>query len=292
MEIRIRDLIRNTAREVKLHRLKQPYSMLAPKPFHFPQFSKLDKPWLAQPVKAEGLEMDALHDVYGMPRDIPQMFLTMSGTEYGEEFADFTVEVFGLKGETDEPDDVSRLAERTIRDKIKVSNVDPDTIRFGAGGCSSITNNETGECMVKIYVWRWRVYMDNSSLCLENNWFNDDLIGGGWIPYILGIVYDNPEKMVADIHRFAPAFKLCNLVDADLSRPGRPERYKNKEEFLTDLNRAAAQLESDGLALSQPNIAGLMEADERQIRLWCDKFGIKWLAWKQERAAKPDKNGK
>ncbi len=50
---------------------------------------------------ASGLEMDALHDIYGMPRDIPQIILTMSGSAFGQEFADFSVELFGLQGEKD-----------------------------------------------------------------------------------------------------------------------------------------------------------------------------------------------
>jgi hypothetical protein len=235
----VKNLIRNIASEVKLERLKRPFSMLPPKPFHFPQFSKLDRPWIAHPVMAEGLEMDALHDIYGMPRDIPQIILTMSGAVYGQEFADFSIEVFGLKGETDQSDEVGRLAARSIGEHIVVSNADPDTIPYGAGAIQSITNINTGECLLKIYIWRWRVFMDNSSLCLENNWHNNDLIGGGWVPYILGIKYDNPEKMVEDTIRFAPAFKLCNLVDATLSRPGRPEGsgwFRSTSDFRTALN--------------------------------------------------------
>ena len=232
---RVKQLIRNIANEIKLERLKRPFSMLPPKPFHFPQFSKLDRPWIAHPVKADGLEIDALHDIYGMPRDIPQMILTVSGIMYGQEFADFSVEFFGLKGETDLPDEVDRLAERSIGDRIKYSNADPDTLPFGAGCSFSITNQDTGECIVNVHAWRWRVFMDNSSLCLENNWHTNDLIGGGWIPFILGIVYANPEKMVADAIRFAPAFRLCNLIDAELGKKrGGDQRPQWMKELWSD----------------------------------------------------------
>jgi hypothetical protein len=289
----VKGLIRNVASNVKLARLKQPFSMVSPEPFHFPRFSKLkDNFFRAQPVQATGLEMDALHEIYGMPRDIPQMILTIQGIKYGQEFADFTLEMFGLQGDVDQSDEISRQNERTIGDDTVVLNViDPDSLPFGAGCSYTITNRETGKCVVKIHVWRWRVFMDNSSLCLENNWHRDDLTGGGWIPFILGLVYDNPDKMVEDIVRFAPAFKLCNLVDASLSRPGRPERYENKDEFLAALEHAATQLDTDNAPITQPNIAELMGADERQIRLWCGKHKVDWSTWKRERTAKPDKTG-
>lgn len=293
MEIRIRDLILNAAREFKLKRLKQPYSMLAPKPLHFPQFSKLEGTGhAADTVQVSGLDMDALYDTYGMPRDVPQMILTVPGVRYGQEFADFTVEMFGVRGDVDQPDEIGRLAERTIADNMIVAKADPDTLPFGAGGTYILEERKTGKCLIKIHIWRLRVFLNNSSLCLENNWHRNDLIGGSWIPFILGIVYDNPEKMVADTIRFAPAFRLCNLVEAAFSRPGRPERYVNKEEFLADLEQAAAQLEIDGNDLTQLNIAELLEADERQIRLWYKKFEMSWSTWKQERTAKPDKNQK
>jgi hypothetical protein len=81
----VKGMLRFIASKVKLERLKQPYSMLAPEPFHFERFSKLTgpSPFLAQAVEATGLEMDALHDIYGMPRDIPQMILTMQGNKFG-----------------------------------------------------------------------------------------------------------------------------------------------------------------------------------------------------------------
>jgi hypothetical protein len=286
-----RQLIYEAANWIKLERLRKPYSMLAPKPFHFPQFSKLDQPWVAQSVMAEGLEMDALHTVYGMPRGIPQMILTVSGALYGQEFADLTIEYFGLQGQTEEPEGVNRIAQRTIGNNIVFSNADPDTLPFGAGCSFAINDLETGQCKVRVHAWRWRIFMDNSSLCLENNWHTNSLTGGGWIPFILGVKYDNPEKMMADTNRFTPAFKLCNLVDARLSRRGRPEKYETKEEFLSALSDAAKELEIAGDAITQPNIAGAMEADERQIRLWCDKFDVDWSAWKKERKGKPDKTG-
>lgn len=74
------------------------------------------------------------------------------------------------------------------------------------------------------------------------------------------------------------------------SSVGRPAIFKNQEEFLIALGKAAEQLESDSQPLTQPNIAGLMQADEREIRRWCDKFEVKWSAWRRDRKAKPDKN--
>jgi hypothetical protein len=275
----VTNLIRNIARQVKLERLKQPYSMLSPEPYQFQRFSKLDRPWLAVPVEAKGLELELLHDSYGMPRDIPQMILTISGSEYGQEFADFSVELFGLKGETDHPDEINRLSARDIGDNITVSNAAPDTIPFGAGASLSITNKETGECIVRIYVWRWRVFMDNSSLCLENNWHRNDLTGGGWIPFVLGIVYDNPDKMVDDTRRFAPAFKLCNLVEADLSERRGGYLIKNIKAWTAQAVEIMAQESQQAgkiipysfvrfskafpLSTTRPNIYNLLTPQER-----------------------------
>jgi hypothetical protein len=211
-------LIRHIANGLKLERLKRPYSMLEPEPFHFPRFSKLDSPWVATPLKVEGLEIDALHDIYGMPRDLPQMIFTVSGIFYGQEFSDFTIEMFGLQLDPAQLrlNEINRLAQRSIGENVIVSNADPDTLPLGGGLLFSMADIATGEIKAALSVWRWRVFLNNSSLCLENNWHTNDTTGGGWIPYILGIVYDNPEKMVADAIRLAPAFRLCNMVDARL----------------------------------------------------------------------------
>ena len=232
----VEQLIRNIARGLHLERIKRPYSMLSPKPFHFPQFSKLEQDFLATPVRAEGLEIDAIHDHYGMPRGLPQIFATCQGARYGDEFADFSVEMFRLQGDTDQSDELNRLTERTVGNNVRVSNVDPDSLPLGSGGVFSMTDTTTGECKVKILVWRYRVFMDDSSLCLESNWQTNKLTGGGWIPYILGILYANPEKMIADIIRFAPAFKLCNLVEARLLRIGGDTRPKEIQELWSDEN--------------------------------------------------------
>ena len=282
----VENLIKNYASAIKLERLKRPFSMLSPEPVHFPRFSKLEgSGFKAQQVLATGLEIDALHEHYGMPRDIPQMLVTVAGLNYGQEFKDFTIEMFGLKGDENEPDEINRLAERTIG-KTKVSNADPDSLPFGAGLSFSINHPDSGKCIVKIHVWRWRVFMNDSSLCLENNWQTNKLTGGAWIPYLLGIVYANPKKMVEDMMRFAPALKLCNLVDAKLPITGRPPIFSSKEEFLTALDQAAMHL--DGQTLTQPNVGALIGADERQIRLWCDKFEVNWSSWKREQETKRD----
>src|SRR5215216_3543707 len=254
----VENLIRNIANEIKLERLKRPYSMLAPEPFHFPQFSKLDDvPWKAQYVEASGLEIDALYEHYGMPRGVPHIIVTLAGTGYGQEFADFTIEMFGLKGDEDEPDKINRLAERTIGNTT-VSNADPDSLPLGAGMSFSVRDPETDKCIVKIHVWRWRVFMDSSSLCLENNWHTNELTGGGWIPYMLGIVYGNPEKMVADAIRFAPAFRLCNLVEAQLGdrRGGDTRHQAIKEMWSADVLKRYARL-VDELAPVWTTIKGL-----------------------------------
>jgi hypothetical protein len=174
--------------------------------------------------------MEALYKHYGFPRGLPQMVVTYQGEQYSPEFADFTIELFGLKGNTDEQDEVIRLDEREIKENVRVANVDPDSLPYGSGGTFSLANEETGECIVKIHVWRWRIFMTDSPLCLELNWHRDDLTVGGWIPYMLGIQYDSdPEKAVLDGHRFARAFRLCNLVKADLSQKRGGHLIKNIE---------------------------------------------------------------
>jgi hypothetical protein len=213
-----------------------------------------------------------------MPRDLPQTFVTYPGIAFGDQFADFTIELFGLKGEDIPPDEIERLAQRQVG-QVQYANAVSETLPMKAGLRFTATNHETGD-HISVWAWRWRVFMDDSSLCLENLWQSQ----AGWIPYVLGIKYDNPEKMVADAHRFAPAFRLCNLIDAKFPITGRPATFKNKAEFLDAIEHAAGLL--DGASLTQPNIAVLMEADERQIRLWCDKFEINWSEWKRERKAK------
>lgn len=258
---RVKQLISNILSEIKLERLGRPHSFSAPVPFHFPQYSKCDS-FKAQVVSASGLEMEALYGLYGMPRDIPQVIVTLPAIMYGEEFADFSIEMFGLKVDAVQPAVNDRLVERAIGENIKISNANPDTIPFGGGLFFSMTNSVTREDIISVAAWRWRVFMNESSLCLENNWWRKELVGGGWIPYILGIVYDDPEKMVADAHRFAPAFRLCNLVGARLGekRGGRHHvkvanvsdeikktlgtRYVELRDSLTTVKRAVKMIAS------------------------------------------------
>jgi hypothetical protein len=93
--------------------------------------------------------------------------------------------------------------------------------------------------------------------------------------------------------KWADVAKILAHAEGLLSRrkigTGRPATFKNKEEFLAALEHAVGQV--GGHSLTQPNIADLIGADERQIRLWCEKFEVDWSVWKREQKAKPDKTG-
>lgn len=269
---KVKQLIRNIASEVKLERLGRPYSLLSPAPYHFQQYSKCDA-FKAQVVEASGLEMEVLYEHYGMPRGIPQVIATLPGAFYGEKFVDFSIEIFGLKVDLAQPAEIDRLAERSIGDNFKYSNANPDSIPFGAGLFFGMIDSNTGESVINIAAWRWRIFMNESSLCLENNWHRNDLTGGGWIPYILGIVYDNPEKMVADAIRFAPAFRLCNLVEASLNeRRGGDRRPKWKRECWSNdtLNRYATLVKK--LATDWEWIKSTYEPYSPDSATWLDEI--------------------
>ncbi|MEN3334268.1 MAG: hypothetical protein V7641_3633 [Blastocatellia bacterium] len=104
------------------------------------------------------------------------------------------------------------------------------------------------------------------------------------------LLADGMELLRTDISKQEVLQEVSKrLSTVSLSHPGRPERYQNQDEFLAALEQAAAQLELEHSAISQPNVAALLDADERQIRLWCGKHGVDWSAWKRERAAKEGK---
>jgi hypothetical protein len=198
------ELIEKILRQAKAQRLGNPYSLLSPRPYHFPVGSKHTGVAIEMVGPARDPQMHTLYS-YGMPQLPHYLVATVSAAIYGNEFADFTLEYFGV---INEQPNVETIRERQVG-QGRCLNSRPKQLPLNAG--MSVTLEKEGE-LITILPWRWRVFMNESSLCLENLYHR----AIGWIPFVLGIKYDNPEKTVADASHFAPAFRLGNLVDAQL----------------------------------------------------------------------------
>lgn len=232
MDANERNVLEELLNRIRLEQLGQPYSLLGPRPLRFPEYSKADKFEIGEGSSINDPQLELLHS-WGMPRDISYAIVTIPGRWYGAEFADFTIELFGVTSEPLDAEEVTHLPRRQVG-QIQYSNADPTSIPKRAGLRFQITVDHNTCAMI---AWRWRVFMDQSSLCLENLWHGLT----GWIPFVLGIKYDNPEKMVADAHRFASAFRLCNLIEADLSNIRGGHRISDIEEWTATAIEKMAQ---------------------------------------------------
>lgn len=226
MDANERRLVEEVLNRIKLERLGQPYALISPKPYHFPQYSKAET-FTAVSGWANDPQLELLYS-WGMPRDVMHASACIPGNDFDDEFADFTIELFGLKGEPLQESDLDPPARRQVG-RVRYANVNSASIAMKAG-LQFYVRDENGKELT-VLAWRWRVFMNDSSLCLENLWHGLS----GWVPFVLGIKYDNPEKMVADLARFAPALKLCNLLDAELGeRRGGDRRPKWKRDLWSE----------------------------------------------------------
>lgn len=260
-ELRLVEAILN---RVKLERLGQPYALLSPKPHHFPQYSKAEK-FSTVCGQANDPQLELLYG-WGMPPDLPHALATIPGKDVADEFADFTIELFGLKGEPLQESDMNPPIQRQVG-RVRYANVDSSNIEMNAG-LHFYVKDELGNELT-ILAWRWRVFMNDSSLCLENLWHQLS----GWIPFVLGIKYDNPEKMVADMVRFAPAFRLCNLLEAVLGeKRGGDRRPKWKRDLWSEdvLKRYASLVKK--LATDWEWIKGTYEPYRPDSSTWLEEI--------------------
>lgn len=199
------ELVEKILNKAKAERLEHPHSLLSPKPYHFEVGSKHTGVAVTMVGPASDPQMETLYS-YGMPRIPFYIIGTLSAAIYGNEFADFTLEYFGI---ISEQVNVETIRERQVG-QGRCLNSRPKELPLNAG--MSVTLENDRGFLITILPWRWRVFMNESSLCLENLYHR----AIGWIPFVLGVRYKNPEKTVADAARFAPAFRIGNLIDAQI----------------------------------------------------------------------------
>jgi hypothetical protein len=131
--------------------------------------------------------------------------------------------------------------------------------------------------------------MDDSSLCLENLWHD----AGLWLPYVLGINYYDPEKLIVDSRRFSVAYKLGNLIDAEFDTKRNREPQLLEEQFLHDGTEAAKRLAMRGAnKLKIATHAKEMGISERSHLKYRNLYQDVWeqikLAFSQQRTYRTD----
>ncbi|MEN3334267.1 MAG: hypothetical protein V7641_3632 [Blastocatellia bacterium] len=220
----------------------------------------------------ERIEDEKLSDLIalGMPSE-DHVRLTIRGEFFDAIFTDYTLELYGFW-----PEDLERG--RRYQGMFAWPNC--TLVRF--------PSEKSGHVFEAAYCfWLLRVRFQGTTV-RELIWHPDiqdylSALRNVWI------VYSEPAKaLLSHIQQTETTTQIETQVKA--SR-GRPQRFANTDAFLAALNEAANQLESDGFSLSQPNIAGIMETDQRGIRRWCRDFHVDWEQWKRSRE-KPDKNRK
>jgi hypothetical protein len=199
------------------------------------------------------------HDEAGIPIGHIMMRLAESGLEFGDAWADYTIEIVGeMMGHT-ERDPADRQIPRWP------SLVLPRPTSMTPFGGEPVDVDPTGKPYL-VKVWLLRVRCRNVPGHVEARW------------------QPGPETMTfelkgldgPDYGRANRALRGIQLLTRRLSSPGRPRRYRNAAELLDDIQPHAAQLREDGLEVTQDRIAPMMGIKPAQLRHHLGQCGLDW----------------
>jgi hypothetical protein len=216
----------------------------------------------------ERIEDERLSDLInlGIPSE-DQTKITWQGEYFDPTLVGYTLELFGPDAEEFEPETREIL--------FRVGVVNPHHVIYRIHDSNFITE-------AAFYVYVIRVREASGQIVREYIWHPDirdwlSMKRNVWVVHV-----EKAKTLISYVEKNAPLPDTeTQLVMSNEKRVGRPVRFKNKEIFLAALGKAAEQLKSEDQPITQPNIAGLIEADERDIRRWCTKFTVDWETWKQ-----------
>jgi hypothetical protein len=207
--------------EQSMKQNQYPFALYTPRPKHFELYGK------AVGIKLTGRLPGDCDDPqyqllceYGMPNDRMAIVATLPGSSYGSEFEEFTVELFGVEGS--EP-----LGGKVLKHK-KIGSIEAGSYNLrpmtppekSLGGGYVLV--EVPEKRVELQLWRCRIFLEKSSLCLEMLWHGDVK---GWMEHVIS----RPFEPAVQYSRMAKAAKLRDTIMLETRRGGNKNPQEIKE---------------------------------------------------------------
>ena len=207
-------------------RIQQPLSLVTPNPKHFDLYSKAAGIELTGrlPGQCDDPQFQFLCG-YGMPNDRMSIVATLPGFSYGIEFKEFSIEFFGVEG--------SELPEIADVELKHFGIVEGKSFELTSTDNSLPGGYLTVEVPPKKFIvefWRCRIFLNQSSLCLEMLWHGSVK---GWGEHIIS----RPFETSAHYSRMAKAAALRDSVMAETRRGG-DRNPKEIQELWNDSNCA------------------------------------------------------
>jgi hypothetical protein len=248
-------------------------SLNAPTPQHFRLYGKATtgrwKRW--EPGECDDPQLKNLY-AYGMPRDRAIVLITIPGSLYGPLYSEFTVEFFGVEGPQPELSGGRQKQLGSVTIEVLDSPPAPNPADSPTG--CEVGVWEDDRLLASLHGWRFRIYLNESPLCLES--FLVDI----WRARLLGIRFDDPVKGVPQFQQMAAAFDLINSFGLKSTRQREPGL--SAEEFLTEGMAAAERIAGrDTNNLRIGDHASEMGISERSHLKYRELYPAEWKQIKQ-----------
>jgi hypothetical protein len=207
--------------------IRQLYSLTSPTPKHFDLYNKaVTLDISGQEGTCDDPQYEALCN-FGMPKNRMPLFVTMPGGTYGNEFKELSVEFFGVEGS--EPFETTNFQFKALGN-VEVGPYDSRAMTPSEslpGGYVMVATAESAQRFI-VEFWRCRIYLDQSSLCLEMLWQGDTV---GWNEHILSRPFESSTQYL----RVAKAAKLRDVL-LTITRRGGDRSPKEIQEYWNDAN--------------------------------------------------------
>lgn len=153
---------------------------------------------------------------FGMPKDVDLALRNMAGARFGAKYKDFTIELFGVVGET--PPDIATQITASSQVKnwrshiLDLSQIPKHEIRAGAYLGIPLDDGS----IVNMQVWRTRVFMADSSMYAEELWHGRRRL---WFRRIENIPFVADHELTArQVKKLAEALALPSFFVSGKTR--------------------------------------------------------------------------
>jgi hypothetical protein len=186
---------------------------------------------------------------WGMPQHEKRVKLRMNAKVFGVEFADYSIELFGVIPEQRE---ITTLAHAFFTD-------------------------DEGET-ITVEIWLRRVRWKNSKAAYEEAWNRVD----GWQMHICYLQFEEIAERVTIANQLAKGMRLGLATTESLStRPMGRKPEHNEQQFYEDGCEAARRLARGGNKLSDPNLGKLLRVHRNSVATYRKQYPQVWESIKR-----------